>query len=109
MRAEILLFQLHGFFIRDIEVPIAEKFASIPRVCLRVNEVPAEGLCHAAMKIKFVICIMGKYVNLHSRARREICQLFCPILRLLHLRQCISHKTKQKLNVHVTNNSDISF
>lgn len=61
--AEILLFQLHSFFIRYIEVPSAEKFASFSRECLRVNAVPAEGFCHAAMKIKFVRCIMGKYIK----------------------------------------------
>lgn len=63
---EILLLQLDGSFISYVEVPGAEKLASVPRVCLGVNEVPAEGFCHAAMQSKVVRCIMGKDKGLES-------------------------------------------
>lgn len=58
---EILLFQLHSFFIGYIEVPSEEQLAGIPRGFVRVNEAPVEVFCHAAMKIKLVRCVTGKF------------------------------------------------
>lgn len=57
------MFQLHGFFVRYVEVPSAEKPAGVSRVCLGVNEVPAEGFRHAAMKIELARCVMGKHME----------------------------------------------
>lgn len=59
---EILLLQFHSFFISYIEVPSAEQLAGIHRQCLRVN-VPGEEFCHAAMKIKLVRCVTGKFIK----------------------------------------------
>lgn len=88
--AEILLFQLHSLFISYIEVPSAEQLAGIPRVCLRVNEVPAEGFCHAAMKIKLVRCTTGKFIRSVQQGEEGDLSAFHPIPRLLDLCQSMS-------------------
>lgn len=92
--AEILLCQLHRFFIGYIEVPSAEKFTSISRVCMRVSEVPGEGFFHAAVKIKFVRCVMGKYIKSVQQGKKGVLSNFSiptqgywTYVRACHIRQ----------------------